>query len=92
MLRRRVAGMWWHAAGSKSGRIRQLVTFPGDQECLVQLGAAGQLPTGPVDEDLVAAHGLERVPLSVEVLVGGGHPPLADAHGPSLSQTGEAVT
>ncbi len=70
----------------------QPVAFPGDQLVVTKLGAAGQLPAGPVDENPVAAGGLERVALSVEVLVGGGHLPVADAHGSRESQTGEIIT
>ncbi|MGC8488936.1 MAG: hypothetical protein ACP5QO_12100, partial [Clostridia bacterium] len=65
------------------------VELGDDQLGLVQLGAAGQLPTGLVDEDLVSTSGPKRGPLSVDVLVGGGHTPVADPHRPTVARTGE---
>ena len=45
-------------------------------------GPSGHL--GQLDEPVQGARGGQGVPLGVGVLVAGGHPPVADLHGPGL--------
>jgi hypothetical protein len=43
----------------------QLVAVPRDPQCLIELGAAGELAAGLVDEDLLATGRVEGVVLAV---------------------------
>jgi hypothetical protein len=62
----------------------ELVTTPGDHQCLVELRPAGQLTGGLIHEHGVAPSSREGVVLGVGILVAGGDPSVADLHGPGL--------
>ena len=70
-------------------RDDELVALARDPQGLVELGAAGELAAGLVDEDLIAASGQQRVALAIRVLVARGDPPVADDQ---RTEAGQGVT
>ena len=72
-------------------RDDELVALARDPQGLVELGAAGELAAGLVDEHLIAAGGIEGIVLAVRVLIAGRHPPVADPHPDSVQKRGGAL-
>lgn len=77
---------------SSLGNHELIATATGDREGLLELGAAGELSGGVIDEDLLAAGGCERVVLGFGVLVAGGDPAVADAHALTVTLTPVCAT
>jgi len=70
----------------------QLVAVTRDPQRIIELGAAGQLAAGLIDEDLLAAGRDEGDLLAVGVLVARRYPPVADPHRRHRTRTVRRVT